>query len=375
MVWSLLVLGACYAPSPKPGAPCSVNGECPSGLVCTTGGTCELAEPDVDASIDDLDAGSVICTGTFSVCVDGQRVPGNRMLEDVALDTDDDAQCDVIVDDVCVIHGRKLTISGSVRATGRRPLVLLGLTEVQLAAAAFVDVASTSARIGAGSDPAICSAGGEPSGASGGAGGSFGTTGGAGGVGRLGTLGGTPAIAAPRPDILRGGCRGGAGGGNPDASRGRGGGAVYVVARDLVAVAGTINASGAGGAGCALGSDCGGGGGGSGGMIALDAAQIVVTTAARVFANGGGGGEGTGGVSSSRPGQDPTSPDVPAAGGQGNALAGGDGGDGYAGTLAARDGMDSSSQEAGGGGGGGGAGVVLVIGERSVTGLVSPPPQ
>jgi hypothetical protein len=53
--WLTLVLvGACYSPTPSPGAPCGEKGVCPTGLVCALDGRCELPG---GGSIDAANAG------------------------------------------------------------------------------------------------------------------------------------------------------------------------------------------------------------------------------------------------------------------------------------------------------------------------------
>ena len=44
-------VAGCYAPQPRPGAPCAADGSCPQPLVCSPQGTCEApaGDPEVDA--------------------------------------------------------------------------------------------------------------------------------------------------------------------------------------------------------------------------------------------------------------------------------------------------------------------------------------
>src|SRR5205814_640771 len=124
--------------------------------------------------------------------------------------------CALVADSIQVASGNVF------RATGSRPLLLLGATAIDIAGT--VDVASRSnfpgtgnGVGGAGADPASCPIIVEGIAPNGGAGGSFGTRGGNGGASG-GSLGGVsaPAVVATS---LRGGCPGSGGG----ASGGAGG--------------------------------------------------------------------------------------------------------------------------------------------------------
>lgn len=234
------------------------------------------------------------------------------------------------------------------------------------------------------SDEAACPVGAGEAGSpskgdvSAGAGGGGGTLSGIGGSGASvrdaegGTGGERPALGAAD---FAGGCPGGAGGavvhqGNvraPGGAGGRGGGALAVVARDEIRLAGPVRAAGEGGGGGDVqpvggggrvppGSG-GGGGGGSGGWLLLDAPQVVLRPGASLCATGGSGGEGGG--------------RVPGADGQAGRCDGErartedraeDGGDGGAGGVSGdgKDGMRAEDRR-GGGGGGGGAGWIQVL--------------
>jgi hypothetical protein len=52
LVWLALAIGGCYAPHANPGAPCSPDGLCPQGQICTNG-TCETSIIDASSSGDD----------------------------------------------------------------------------------------------------------------------------------------------------------------------------------------------------------------------------------------------------------------------------------------------------------------------------------
>jgi hypothetical protein len=291
--------------------------------------------------------------------------------------------------ELCVVAGTTVTVSGSFVATGTRPLVIVALDTLTVAAGGSIDVSSTTAtnRIGAGAQTGTCTAPGRGAnsggGAGGGGGGGFGSAGGIGGTGNTGTTstgaGGAAGPAQPPVAIVRGGCDGGpggddSGGSNTGGAAGIGGGAVYLIAGNRLTITGDVFASGGGGGtnhGSA-GREQGGGGAGSGGMIGLDAPAITVT--GRIAANGGGGGGGgalnTGGVT----GTDGTTaawnsrapggaPDTGAgAGGQGSA-------------VGAATSLDGTSAIAGAGGGGGGLGAIVTFGTLQGTQLSPAPTQ
>lgn len=308
------------------------------------------------------DAPACVGTGFYTLCP-AQPIAPVVMLDTSTIDTDTSPLCGGYTgtsDALCVIAADSVEVIGAVGATGARPLVLLGMST--LAIAGTIDVASHRGGLAGPGSAALCSANEVAMNKFGGPGGSFGGRGGAGG-------GGVSAGATLAPTTLRGGCRGADGSGSTQGRGGIGGGAIYLVAGQKVTVAGTINASGAGGTGAF--DTAGGGGGGSGGMIVLDAPAISV--AGQVFANGGGGGEGAGNSNSGNPGADPSAPLVRAAGGSGGAGAG----DGGAGAAAANlDGSNGAlSGSAEGGGGGGGAGVIRVFPPRPLIGAISPTPS
>jgi hypothetical protein len=278
----------------------------------------------------------------------------------------------------CVIAATALTVSGTVVATGSRPLVLVAATTIEVTGT--IDVSSQrmrdppwEPRIGAGGNSSACSGGSSAMGGiltgGGGRGGSFGGVGGTGGAGGAGGQGGVGAPAVS-PTSLRGGCRGGRGG-LEGSDAGPGGGAMFLVAKEAIAIHGTLNASGAGAGyrGMAV-KRSGGGGGGSGGMIGLDAPRVTITNGARVFANGGGGAEGqTFYVGAS--GTESSAPATAAAGGGMYPIAG-DGGSGSSGT-ALDGGRGADAEQDGGGGGGGGAGVIKIYPPQTTSSNVSPP--
>ncbi len=78
LILVVLLVGACYAPDPQPGAPCSAAGACPRPLTCSAGGTCERTPFDAQTVADQaIDTGCVpsgpeICgNGIDDDCVNG----------------------------------------------------------------------------------------------------------------------------------------------------------------------------------------------------------------------------------------------------------------------------------------------------------------
>lgn len=64
-VAGVAVLAGCYGPSPKEGAPCSVNRECPVPLSCVAGTCVGEGTPPPDAP---PDSGACTCEGTTLSC-------------------------------------------------------------------------------------------------------------------------------------------------------------------------------------------------------------------------------------------------------------------------------------------------------------------
>jgi hypothetical protein len=284
--------------------------------------------------------------GLVRICFDAEPT-GALTLTSTTIDTDTSPSCATNVlsggTGKCVVAANTITIESGqlVHGSGGDSLVLVAHDLVTVAGT--LDVAShRQGALGRGADANFsgCNGGSNASGGGGGAGGSFAALGGAGDVSGAGTS--TPGAALAPPTSLHGGCSGRDGSGTESGNGADGGGAVYVIAGNLVDVPGTINASGEGGDDPEDGATSGGGGGGSGGMIGLDAPTVAV--GGTVFANGGGGAEGGDGTNSSA-GGDPTS---------GNAGIGGDGGG------------------AGGVGGNGGAGVTPtgLVGGDGVAGTI-----
>lgn len=329
------------------------------------------------------------CFGHATIAADGiclATLPIDPLQITGRFVTDNDPRCLVKEGDdgftaYCVVAGSDVMLAGMF--VGDRPLVVLAVGTVTIA-----DRVDVSARI-VGDPPAgsatdgVCNMGvAAVEQIWGAAGGSFGCRGGNGGRNdgdipcNTSCTAGDP-IALDAPTGLRGGCRGQSAAVN-GAHGGLGGGALAVIAKTKIEITsgGSIDASGAGGAGghpIASGSPyiAGGAGGGSGGMIVLDAPEIDVT--GLVFADGGGGGEGStdslDGLAGALPNGQERAP------GGSSTLTGGDGGSGsHAATL---DGESGAVQDGtfSGGGGGGGAGVIWLHGAADLGGgAISPEP-
>jgi hypothetical protein len=258
------------------------------------------------------------------------------------------------------------------RATGRRPLILVSWSTFEVHG--VLDVSSRAALAGAGAHPDVCPAADpgadEAEGAGGGGGGGFGDAGADGGTGYEGAAAaGTGSAASATPVAVRGGCAG-ASGGNPTGGHGgSGGGALQLTARTSIVIDGTLHAGGAGGGGAEAGR-AGGGGGGSGGFLGLQAPLVTVEETAVLAANGGGGGGGCDNKFA-RPGEDGHPDAIAALGGDGEGQ-GEPGGPGGFTDVSPGAGLPSNR---GGGGGGGGVGYVRVWAdtfEKHTSAVVSP---
>jgi hypothetical protein len=264
----------------------------------------------------------------------------------------------------CVIAATTITIAATLRATGKKPLVLIATDSI--VTTGMIDVTA-----GAGSNPSACSLGTRPTGGGGYAGGSFVGLGGAGGFGGDGGATGLPAASVTDVTELRGGCSG-QNDGSGILTYGGGGGAVFLIAGNRIDIQGGINASGQGG-GAGQGLLTGGYGGGAGGMIGFEAP--IITCSSLLLAAGGGGGGGSSGPFEGHNGSTPDSI-TPAAGGGG--VNGGQGGSGStpsrgAPGMAGSPGLAETPPGAGGGGGGG-AGLIKAPATANLGTLVSPPP-
>lgn len=358
------------APDARPGAP----------------GTVPDAMTDAAPDAAPTDAAESACFGTalLHLCLASPPTQPFMINSFTLIDTASTTACAPLVSggDYCVIAATTMTIGGTLRATGRRPLVLIASDSIT--ATALIDVGSHRAatpEVGAGAEPPGCAVGTLPitiAGTNGGgAGGSFIRAGGRGGdgtgaAGSGGTAG--AAVAANRVASLRGGCAGQPGDGIAKTPGGHGGGAVFLIAGNAIAVSGSggINASGEGGGG-AVPMARGGGGGGSGGMIGFDAPMVTATGS--IIANGGGGGEASSDTNLGNPGADPSSVRA-APGGTGGNTNGGDGGIGAGAptsSAGAGGGGGGVTDLGGGGGGGGGIGLVLAPATATLGTQVSPP--
>jgi hypothetical protein len=298
-----------------------------------------------------------------------------------SIDTDDSTYCAVLTSstqDMCVVAATSISVSSGavVRITGARPLVLFSSTLIALAGS--FDVASHGSTLGnlvpsagAGEDPSVCGSVVAPTTQGGGAGGSFGTRGGDGGRGEsVLSMPGQPAPALTA-DSFHGGCRGGVGADGAVAAA-FGGGAIALFA-DVVALDGTINASGMGGPGAATASK-GGYGGGSGGMIVISASSVMFAGQGQLFANGGAGGGGSTSSGAGDNGSEAVTFNGAIVGGMGGNNNGGAGGNAF--PPASGTGQNGGGSAGAGGGGGGGAGAIVIFTNSTFPGSprISPAP-
>ena len=406
---ALAQLGACYRGGGERTCEvrCTIDqatgerGPCPHGLACSAQGLCTAPDgtcpfAGVDAGIDagddapdgpmlPVDVPDTNCYGAvFQVCL-GHAPTGTVTITE-GIDTATDPRCDRVQTlstppmTVCAIAGATVDVSGTVRATGPYPLVVVATAAITINGT--VDVAHGGA--GAGNvtcNPGILPTSAQPGVEGGGAGGSFGGIGGAGGTATSNGMGGEPAGPVAVPHYPRAGCDGQAGaltsGSSGTVPFGRGGGVFYAISQTAISItsAGMIDASGGGSQAmwaCAGSSSrAGGGGGGSGGLIGLESPSIAIL--GTVMANGGGGATGTDPVGCGvAAGRDPSNYNEPALGGADATQIALDGGSGGYLDVDAQPGESSNSNQAGGGGGGG-VGYVITHGTVSGT-TVSPPP-
>jgi hypothetical protein len=281
---------------------------------------------------------------------------------------------------VCVIAFASIALTGTIAASGSRPLVIVSAGDFAIGSGGVVDAGSH----GSGDPQAVgpaadgsCNTG-LVGFHGGGNGGSFAGLGGGGGTPNA--IDGIPALPPSTPSALRGGCPGMDGDMSP-GSHGDGGGAVALVTNATLEIDGYVNASGAFGAGGNGQNYGGGGGGGTGGMIELDATSVTGT--GQIFAAGGGGGEGgennNGTQTDGKAGSDPstTSLAAGAAGGNGDTTDAGAGGNGDGTSdVISVDGNSGQSGtgtlHVGGGGGGGSSGYLYVHGNMQLGGSTSP---
>lgn len=282
--------------------------------------------------------------------------------------------------DACFVLADTIEVQQTVTVTGTRPLVLAGMTAIDIEGRLEASSTTHLGIRGPGSPSPHCkpanrdatsfnSIGG------GGAGGVFGAVAGYGGQAGGGptTGGNPPGYDESQPSRLRAGCDGypGAAGTAPSGPPGGGGGAVYLVSGGSIRIAGIINASGGGAK--AGGAQAGGSGGGSGGMIVLFAPSINAS-GGTVLAVAGGGASGAGAATVAGAGSDPDprQPNATTPGGM-TSSPGGNGGDGY--TPGDRAGVPGYAGNNGGGGGGGGGSIGFIQSNVALDGAtVWPPP-
>jgi hypothetical protein len=332
------------------------------------GGGDDAAPVDGSSKLDaPADTGSSLCFGSFvRVCL--RDAPSSPIMvnsgDTVTYNTQTNStDCVVTTPDVgaCVVAATSISVNGTIRGMGPRPLVLLATDSITINSNGVIDVASRrdGPNLGAGANPpSRCQTGTDPTERTGGWGGSNASKGGDGNeAGGPNSSGGKAANALPRPTALFGGCAGGKGASGSGGNGGAGGGAIDLIAAAIV-INGTVNASGAGAKG-ASDNGAGGGGAGGGGLIVLDAMSVTINGSAKVFAQGGGGGEGGRPGDDGNDGADPATPGQAAAGGSG-AGTGGDGGAGATTGNGGNGGDDSGiTPDDGGGGGGGGRGFII----------------
>ncbi len=338
---------------------------CPSGLTCGADNLCyedvECRELGVDAAIvPDAHSGDPsTCAGvgwlaeTCPVVITPPRVLGS------AINTETD--CDEIFVNNCLIAAEAITMSGTFVVTGPRPLVVFARKSLTVAAGSVIDVLAGSGN-GCAASTAGASTGVGSAATGGGPGGTLGGRGGYGGGASTNVK--AMSVAATTITTFRPGCPGGNGGVGPStlpAAGGAGGGAIYLVAGEMITIAGTLRAPGRGGAGATpqAGASAGGGGGGSGGMIVLDAPRILVQGALLAHGGGGGGGarDGTGGSGGAGTIVNGAAANGGLSAGTGSSAGGsGSGGSSLTGGTA----LDATAG-GGAGGGGGGAGVIKMF--------------
>ncbi len=370
----LAAVVACYSPTTE--APCTVTCDfagdklCPAGLTCGPGGMCGTEASSCAACFGQPDGLLQVClaarpTGTFDVGSNMQvdTTPG---ITDACITYPQPGSGAL---DVCLIAAETISIEAKLSVIGSRPLVLLASGALTFEATGAIDAAADNNRAapaGPGGPGASepCEAGATGTGnADGGAGGSFGTAGAAGGIGLTGATPNGPGPVIGTLDHVRAGCVGGPYN-DPPTPGGAAGGAVYLIAGRSMAIAGSINVSGAGGADLS-GANVGGAGGGAGGLIGLDAPALALR--GTLMANGGGGACGRHHSGDDPcPGQAPalpatsSSPFVPAAGGSANGYAsdGGTGATDVPASPGSPGGVAADSAHFGGAGGGGAAGII-----------------
>lgn len=339
--------GACSADAGCLYAPLDAGTACGSNGACNSQGGCLPPFPFVpsNVSINDIPApasGKVTFNcGTTTIDSSGSGAPNvtNPCPSHPPLAWAHITQNGGISTLVLAFDDLEIAGGSALQFTGARPVIVVSLNDINVLGAIVAAAGTQSCASGG--------AGGNGAGIvfrSGGGGGGFATVGGSGGPVNAGNPGGGGGAVNVGPQ-LRGGCPGGIGGGSA-ARAAAGGGALQLVALDLLTIAGPVTAPGEGGQGGGFGN--GGNGGGSGGEILLEASTVVASSGG-LTCNGGGGGE----AGTNNDGQSGQLTTMAANGGSDGVL-GGAGGDGAAGSTAAENG------EATGGGGGGGVGRIRI---------------
>lgn len=344
---------------------CSADGGCvfaplDAGLACGTGGQCNATGgclPPFDFVPSNVPLTSVptppatkVTLGCGTTTIDtgasGPPVVTNWCTGQPLFGAASVVQAGGVPAVVLAFHDLEVAGGSTLALVGARPAIIVSTGDVTVLGTITVAAgaqACTGAGAGSGGATGLANN-------SGAGGGGFGSAGGAGGkvAGALGNAGGAagPVNGVAELTPLRGGCPGGKGASSGERLA-NGGGALQLVARGTLTLAGVITAPGEGGRGGGFGA--GGNGGGSGGAVLLEARRLVASSGG-VMANGGGGGEGGTG----NDGQAGQASGTPATGGAG---LGGPGGDGAAGGTAAEAGSEAIAV---GGGGGGGVGRVRI---------------
>lgn len=379
LVWIGLL--GCYRPEAVPACAlsCTSDVDCPQGNMCGSdqrcfpagGQPCDQIDPPTDGPPIDGPC-ETFGRGLLRLCLAGPfDAEYSPMIDGEVINTDLAASCTHVVKqtgtnapDLCVKAATTITINVTQTITGVRPLVLVAVdtltidTNGSLLSRPPPDMAGKYCpTANDGPDAGATRAGG-------GAGGSFGGLGGNGGANDGNVL--AAATGTVAPSFVRGGCPGGRGGvrgAETRAPAGYGGGAIGLLARGTVAIAGSVDAAGGGGQGGAT-TAAGGGGGGSGGLIVVDAQNIQFKAIGYLLASGGGGGAGFG-SSTGAAGETPGRYLPLGTGGVGTNGAG-SGGNGSGIGLNGNAGNKSTTNDTGAGGGGGGAGWIRFYSEGSV---------
>jgi len=274
--------------------------------------------------------------------------------------------------ELAILEVGDLTVTGTLRVVGGRPLVIIAKTTISVAQ---LDASATKQTPGGGGYPPRMGSGAGGDGAasgnadSGGGGGGYGTAGGAGqasGAAAAGTAGAVYGTA----DLAT--LDGGSGGGTTAPTctghpPGAGGGAIQLYAGTSITITGSIHANGGGGAGGHNCSNVGmsGAGGGAGGAIYLQTPQLLGSGLVLAQGGGGGGGYDVASQNNGADGQDGSTTIAAAAGGtatgtgvMGEVNAGGTGGyrDAAPSVFTALSGTMSGN----GGGGGGSVGRIVI---------------